>query len=252
MQALRDRCAEWGDILSLGLEKLEGAGDMKGTDSFHVAQGKGGRVIGLWGDTGAPTLVGEGKATAEGTNSVIIIGENVSLTKTRFQVSGRNSAIIIGPGCNLKGLQISIKGHDCLVVIGAGTTWESGAAICDSGQSIIVGDDCMFSSGVILRTSDGHSLWEAGGAARISTPRSVVIHPHVWLGNSVRVSKGAVVGTGTTVGQLSLVTGKLASYSVYGGVPARLIRSNTEWSRTFAYEDIPERFRAPKPIKTED
>lgn len=31
-------------------------------------------------------------------------------------------------------------------------------------------------------------------------------------------------------------------YSVYGGVPARLLRSNTEWSRTFDYHDIPERF----------
>lgn len=247
MQILVKRCAEWENILSLGFEKLDNAKNIQTTDVFQVGCAKGARVLGLWGDAGEATLAGNGKATANGEGSLIVIGERACLNKTSIQINGNRSYIVVGAGCNMKGVQLQIKGDDCLIAIGAGTTWESGAAICDSGQSIVVGDDCMFSSNVILRVSDGHSLWEAGGAKRISMPRDVVIHPHVWLGNGTRVSKGATVGMGTTVGQVSLVTGRLDPFSIYGGIPARLLRrGNAEWSRTNKYEDIPEMFRATK------
>lgn len=231
-------------MATVGLDTLSATKDIASSDKFAIGAGNGGRVIQSVRGEGELVLSGNGRATVDGKDSVILIGANSKLHKTSIRINGKRSYVVIGPGCDLKGVELQVKGHDCLIIIGAGTTWESGAAICDSAESIVVGDDCMFSSGVILRVSDGHSIWQAGGSKRISTPKSVLIHPHVWLGNSTRVSKGAIVGMGTTVGQMSLVTGRLAPHSIYGGVPARLLRSESEWSRTDRYEDIPLRFRA--------
>lgn len=243
MHALVERCAKWNSILTVGLDKLSEAIDVASNDNFHVDAINGARVVGLWSNATRATFNGNVKAVVDGQDSFVAIGEKTKLFNTQIRISGKRSYVIIGPNCRLRKVELQIKGDDCLIVIGAGTTWETGAAICDAAQSIVIGDDCMFSSGVILRVSDGHSIWSAGGEKRISVPKDVVIHPHVWLGNSSRVSKGAIVGMGTTIGQMSLVTGRLGPHSIYGGVPAKLIRSNSEWSRTDRYEDIPQQYR---------
>lgn len=205
----------------------------KGDFKFTIA--KGAKIV----QTGDIEITGKGYALADGEDSYIIISSNTVLAGTKIEVRGRRSLVFIGQNCRLKGVTIQVRGNDCLVVIGAGTSWESGAALCDDGKAILIGDDCMFSNQVILRTSDGHSIWEAGGSRQINTADNVIVEPHVWLGNSSRVSKGTIIGRGTIVGQLSLAAGTLKKHCIYGGIPARLIKEKVEWSRTMAYNDIP-------------
>ncbi len=174
------------------------------------------------------------------TGSRVLIGSNTTLDRCRFTIQGENSAIVIGPSCRIRALQIAVRDSNSLFVIGAGTTWEHGTVLCNSGCSIIIGNECMFSTHIALRNRDGHGIFDATTRELINPPRDVIIGSHVWLGSGVRVNKGAVIGGGTVVGQASVVSGRLKGSSIYAGVPARMVRSNVIWSRTMNPDDIPE------------
>ena len=55
---------------------------------------------------------------------------------------------------------------------------------------------------------------------------------HVWIGCHVHLLHGADVGTGAVIGMDSLVLGKVPPCSVAAGKPARVIRTDTTWSRS--------------------
>ncbi|MEI9906125.1 MAG: hypothetical protein WDN06_21120 [Asticcacaulis sp.] len=62
-------------------------------------------------------------------------------------------------------------------------------------------------------------------------------------GNGVRVNKGAEVGAGSVVGQQGIVSGRLEAKGLYAGAPARLIRGDIGWSRSFHFDGVPEDLR---------
>jgi acetyltransferase-like isoleucine patch superfamily enzyme len=101
----------------------------------------------------------------------------------------------------------------------------------------------MFSSGVILRTDDGHGIFDLETEQQINPPQDIVVGDHVWLGNGSRVNKGATIGSGTVVGQMSVVSGNLESQCIYAGVPAKKLKQGVGWARHQNFDDVPERFR---------
>jgi acetyltransferase-like isoleucine patch superfamily enzyme len=112
------------------------------------------------------------------------------------------------------------------------------------GQTVTIGAGCMLSSQVVVRTSDGHGIFDATGE-QLNLPAPVTVGDQVWLGNGVRVSKGCSIGSNAIVGQLSLAVGSLEPFGLYVGVPARRVRAGVTWSRTGRWEDAPEEFRPP-------
>ena len=180
-----------------------------------------------------------------GSDNIIAVADGGMLINTRIRITGDRCRVIIGPGAKVKAAKINLVRDDCLVVIGAGTTFESGAFICDRGQAIIVGNDCMFSNGAMARTTDGHGIWDNASGRLINSPAGIVIGHHVWLGNGARVNKGAVIGMGSVVGQSSIVSGRLDAECVYAGVPARKVRSGIHWTRNADIDDVPSEYRVP-------
>lgn len=191
---------------------------------------------------GVSLLRGESEFTADGDGSSIIVGTGSTFENSLIRINGTRCSVIVGDHCRIRGLKIIVRRPNSMVVIGSRTTWESGAIISESGNIVAVGNDCMMSNGVILRTSDGHTIFDAATKAPINDSSDLFIGHHVWLGNSARVSKGARIGSGTIVGQCSIASGKLEPNSIYAGAPARRIRQGVVWSRTPNYEDIPPEF----------
>lgn len=191
---------------------------------------------------GRPTLQ-DPAVEVKAEDSGVWIAEDSSVA-IRGRITGRNSAVVIGPRCRIKNLSIHLSGHNALLIIGADTSCEGAAMIVGpDGQFMVIGDDCMISTGVTLRTNDGHAIFDRGSLQRINEAESVTIQSHVWLGNSSRVNKGVTIGCGSVLGQCSIASGVLEPHSIYGGVPCRLIRSGIAWSRTHSYADIPSGFR---------
>lgn len=167
----------------------------------------------------------------------VFVGEGSQVT-LGGNIQGRTALVIIGARCRLR-MTLSV-GQDSVLAIGAATTSESMSVIIRTpGQSIVIGDDCMISNGVMIRTEDGHGMFDLATGARLGLPGSVVIGEHVWLGNNSRVGKGVRIGRGSVLGQLALATGALDEHSAYGGIPARKIRSGIGWSRTNDWKDLP-------------
>lgn len=177
-----------------------------------------------------------------GENNKMYIGSGADIGSLSISFNGSSNIVVIGSNVRLKNVQFSIKGKGSVVIIGAGTTWESGQCICDSGCSIIIGKDCMFSNHVMIRTSDAHGIFDVASKKLLNPPGSVVIGCHVWLGNSARVNKSSMIGSNTILGGGSVARGRLDPSSVYAGVPAKQVRKNVIWSRTYSMEDIPDDF----------
>lgn len=118
------------------------------------------------------------------------------------------------------------------IIIGHDSTIEGGHLAAIEGTKITVGDDCMFSSDIEIRTGDSHSIINAVNEKRINPSDDILIGDHVWLTAHVRVMKGAVIPNNSIVGNSAIVTSKFdKENSLYVGIPAKHIKDNINWDR---------------------
>lgn len=91
------------------------------------------------------------------------------------------------------------------------------------GTSIIIGTYCLFSSDIIFRTSDSHSILNKAGE-RINYSKSIEINDHVWFGNKTTINKDSIVATG------AIVTRQFnESNVILVGIPAAIIKKEVNW-----------------------
>jgi len=101
----------------------------------------------------------------------------------------------------------------------------------EPGIDVTVGNDCLFSSDVNLRTSDGHVIYDNESLCAINKPeRGISIGNHVWCGSKVDILKDVLIKNDIIIGTCSLVTkGAYDSNTVIGGCPAKVIKNNVNW-----------------------
>ena len=195
--------------------------------------------------------LGGNRTRVFGAGNQIHIGRSL-LTQTRIRVEGRNNLVTIGDGCRLHDLKIIVVGENLRVSIaehcqlrgkikvedtgsqisvGAGTTMENGYLGAYEGTSITVGNDCMFSDQVGIRTGDMHSILDSATQDRLNPSDSITIQSRVWLCRGVTVLKGCTIGPDTVVGGYSIVTDSLPAGVLAVGSPAKVIRQGITWKR---------------------
>ena len=86
----------------------------------------------------------------------------------------------------------------------------------------------MFSSDVVFRTSDSHSILDLNGC-RINPASSISVDDHVWFGNKTTVLKGLNIGSDCIIGTGSVVTKSITSKSVVAGNPAKVVKCGVTW-----------------------
>lgn len=81
------------------------------------------------------------------------------MSDLNFYIRGNNHKLKIDKNCHIKGGSVWIEDYLCQLEIGQNTTIESAHfAITEPFKSIIIGEDCMFSSKIEFRTGDSHSV----------------------------------------------------------------------------------------------
>lgn len=121
---------------------------------------------------------------------------------------------------------------DSAMEIGNGFTCNNSCSFsCVSG--IKIGEDCLFGGNVIIRDSDGHSVFSiADNGERIlkKSVSPVCIGNHVWICNKCDILKGVSIASNNIVAYGSLCTRTITEENcIIAGRPAKVIQTNIAW-----------------------
>lgn len=101
----------------------------------------------------------------------------------------------------------------------------------ENSRRIIIGEDCMLSNNIIIRTSDSHPIYDRNTKCRINPPKDVKIDNHVWIAPNSKIMKGAVIGEGAIIGSDTTVTKKVEPFSLVVGRPQKVVKTDVCWTR---------------------
>lgn len=203
-------------------------------------------------DTIELTEIPTGVSELAGNNKVINSGDAIFRSSV-IRFSGKNNVLYVADGARQIRSSINFLGDSSVAYIGSSTRnatitadiyHESvlyiGRELSTNGvlklslserKSIIIGDDCMFSYGIFLRTSDPHLLYSTSDYTRINPSQSVIVGDHVWISQNVLMLKGASIGSGSVIGANSILSKAYPSNVAVAGAPARVVREDIFWKR---------------------
>lgn len=161
----------------------------------------------------------------------IYIGDNATLRNLAINIIGDKNKVSIGAGCNIRGA-LHIRQPNSSLILGSRVTSVTAHIFAMEGKSIHIGDNSMLSSGIYIRTSDEHPIFDLESGLRINEAKDVIIGKSVWIAEGVTINKGAEIPDGCIIGSCSVVLGKLSRpKSIYAGIPASLVREGVIWER---------------------
>lgn len=184
---------------------------------------------------GTPKLI---NSTFEfkGKNNIVYCEDNVELLSSHISFSGDNSLIYFSSTQNSQyPLNLIISngstvffGKDCAMIHPLNINVQE-------NQNVIIGDDCSFGSGVNIRTSDAHPIYDSKNKQRVNFPKSVFIGDHVWLGHLAYISKGVRVGSGSIIENDAFVQSNatIPSNSLNIGNPSKIVKNNVFFLKEF-------------------
>ena len=92
------------------------------------------------------------------------------------------------------------------------------------GENVMMGQEC-------LMFTQNHSFDRLDipmGGQGTQAPRPIVIGNDVWIGARVIILPGVHVGDGAIIGAGAVVTKNIPSYEIWGGNPARFLKSRID------------------------
>jgi acetyltransferase-like isoleucine patch superfamily enzyme len=96
----------------------------------------------------------------------------------------------------------------------------------------------MFSFDIDVSTSDRHVVFDFNDRSWLNEPASVLFEPHTWVGMHCNILKGSRTGFGSIIAASAVLAGDVPSCSIFGGIPAKLIRAECSWSRHEVFNDF--------------
>ncbi len=176
-------------------------------------------------------------------NSEVTIGEGtICKPGAKIHLWKGTNKVTIGDNCRLRrGLLFCTM--DCEISLGSDTIIMDGyEIICSKGTRVFIGDHCMFSDYIKIRSGDGHAIFDMKSGRRINDyspedPKSIVnIGRHVWLGWGASVLGGSEIGDCCIIGAFGVFKGSMPGHCIAAGNPAKIIKRDINWSSSnFAY-----------------
>lgn len=168
----------------------------------------------------------------QGDNNTIEIKSQTIIDNLTFHIRGSGHHISIGANCRFnEGGTIWVEDDGCRLVVGDNTfILKAHISLTESNSSIEIGDNCMLSSDIDIRSGDSHSIIDLSTGDRINYASSVKIEDHVWIGAHAKILKGVVIAKNSVVGMGSIVTKNVLSNTVVAGIPAQTVKTNITWN----------------------
>lgn len=169
-----------------------------------------------------------------GSDNVIEIGELSTLIDVSISIHGSHNRICLGKRNFLIGCSFCVEDAGNLIETGEHTyIYNSTELSAIEGTRLILGEDCLLSAGITLRTGDSHSILNAAGE-RMNPSGDIVIGNHVWIGKDAKILKNAHVAENCVIGTGAVVTASAPCQSgvILAGSPARIVKTDINWSQT--------------------
>ena len=166
-----------------------------------------------------------------GKNSSIFIYKNPNYKNLTFNLSSDSFVFIAHSKGNIFNFKIETDDQVNTSVL----IYESFSCIgiyikLESGTSVTVHKNCLFSTGITFRTGDSHTIIDSEGK-KLNSPKSIFVGEHVWMGNGVSVLKGATIGNNSVIGTHAVVPGKIFESNIaLAGNPAKVVKQNINWN----------------------
>jgi acetyltransferase-like isoleucine patch superfamily enzyme len=90
-------------------------------------------------------------------------------------------------------------------------------------RQVSIGADCQIGPRVSFETVN-HGLMYRPGRGRGAESKGIRLHDGVWVGSGAIILPGVTVGEGAVIMAGAVVNRDVESYTIVGGVPAKLIR----------------------------
>ena len=155
------------------------------------------------------------------------IGFSHRTDKTYLNIRGK---LKISGECYIRrGCRLDIGG-DANVSFGDGVFINANTKLIIM-NSLSIGNGSVISWDCQLLDIDFHKISYIG---RKDVDHSIMIGDHVWIGCGTKIYKGSVIPDGCVVASDSVVKRAFSvKNALIGGNPARVLRENVEWSKTF-------------------
>lgn len=170
----------------------------------------------------------------KGSNNYIEIEDGCILNKVTFYIRGNGHRIILKENVVFtRGGEIWFEDNNGYLIIGENTTIENAhIAVTEDNSSIIIGNDCMLSYDIDIRTGDSHTIIDLNNNKRINYADNIKIGNHVWIGAHCTLLKGSLVNDNSVIGTGSILTKKIDEKNVIlTGIPAKISKRNINWCR---------------------
>ena len=169
-------------------------------------------------------------STGTGNRLILRGGGREVLRNCEFIFYGSNNTIELGKNCIAKDASFYIEDNNNAIITGNYTRYAGKIHIAvTESTKCVVGNNCLFSSEIVIRTGDSHSLLTEAGE-RINPAKDVVIGNHVWVGHRALITKGVSIPENCVVGTGAVVTKPIdKSGTVIAGVPAKIVKENINW-----------------------
>lgn len=163
-----------------------------------------------------------------GNNNSIKIGKECLLTNTVINMSGVNNHLIIEDNVRFMGpCKIIMMGEATLHI-----KWNAGIRGVEfnlNGANIEIGELCMFSYGILIRSHDSHRILDPITKQVLNPPKDVVLGKHVWVSQNATILKGCHISDNSVIGFGSIVTKSCNPGSIMVGTPAKVVNEGITW-----------------------
>lgn len=174
----------------------------------------------------------------DGDNNLVIIHEPIIFNNSILWVEHNNCKFKIGKSKYEISALFHLSAPNTKIIIGDNLSTGSGTQIngfSTSNTSVTIGNDCMFSFGVIIRPDDGHVITDNKTNKIINYGKNITIGNHVWLGEQCLILKGSNIPDNSIVGAKSLVNKNFSKNDeggiILAGQSAKIIKRNINWTR---------------------
>lgn len=153
-------------------------------------------------------------------NYNVLLGKNIKIV-------GLPAKIEVGRNINIYDNVTLHFGHLAKVELGSNIIFSYNVLIAVN-TSISIGSYVQVGEFTSIRDTT-HNYATSGlimGTADISNP--IVIGNNVWIGRGCLILGGTIIDDGVVVGANSVVKGHLQANSIYGGIPAKFIKSRLQ------------------------